>query len=351
MNEDTTNSRIWRITVELIVPMGWRREASGEVEQIKGFTRLLPCAFVYPDLTVALRAPEDWPDGRQPAPMGYEVLPFVADVIGENGPMEAVAQVEAYLDSILDWLAFGLYAAISIGQVWILDITPPVSVGDQRDEDHFGYPPFGVNINGINTQSVVGSTFVSFQSEVRHFDSRTSALLRWFHKALGTNLLHDKFMFLWITLEILCDLSGTSVKEPYLARCGHLIKSCPECGKETSKEVRGQTIQQFLVDTLKVDRQVARQLWAMRQVMHGAVDFNSPRLQDLPNLTGDLQRAVVIGIRTRIEVPDDVPPVVLEDKGPFRNPASGLTYSREITAYDIQPLIANSKNIQQEPPT
>jgi len=56
-------------------------------------------------------------------------------------------------------------------------------------------------------------------------------MLRWFVKALGTDLLHDQFIFLWMALEILCDDSDVRVEEPYVGPCQHQIPECPECGR------------------------------------------------------------------------------------------------------------------------
>lgn len=192
-----------------------------------------------------------------------------------------------------------------------------------------------------------GTVFATLPRSTPTYNSRTAAL-RWFNKALGTEFLHDKFMFMWIALEILCDLSDMSVEAPYLAKCGHIIATCPDCGKSTSKEVCGPTIQKFLVENFGVDPDAAKKLWAMRQMMHGAVRFDSTKLAKLPQLVEELRAAVVIGIKNAAGVPKDQPPLVSGKKGLYGFPSVGAARIKEVTVYDIQPLITRSER-QGEP--
>lgn len=262
--------------------------------------------------------------------------------------MQAVQRVEAYLDVVLDLLSFGLYAPLRVGQVETLDIASPVSVGDKRNGSIWGSAPFGTSTRGVDLGSINGTPFATLRGSMPTYDSRTAAALRWFNKALGTEFLHDKFMFMWIALEILCDLSDLSVAAPYRAKCGHVIAECPECGKSTSKEVRGPTLQQFLIEEFRVDPDVAKKLWTMRMMMHGAVRFDSAKLAALPRLVEELRAAVVVGIKNAAGIPEDQPPFVSPKKGLFGFPSVGGSVVREVTAYDIQPLIISGER-QGEP--
>jgi hypothetical protein len=149
---------------------------------------------------------------------------------------------------------------------------------------------------------------------------------------------------LWISLEILRDLSGTSVEGHYRAKCGHEITTCPDCGKSTSREVRGPTIQQYLVSEYDVDPNTSKRLWVMRQMMHGAINFDSAKLADLPGLVEELRASVVVGIKRRINVPENAPPIISAKRGRFRFPSIGAAVAKEVTDHDIQPLIASEVN-------
>jgi hypothetical protein len=154
---------------------------------------------------------------------------------------------------------------------------------------------------------------------------------------MGTDLLHDAFIFLWIALEILVDLSPISIEAPYQARCSHLIKHCPECGTTTVKEVRGPTIRQYLEVSFGVDTETAKALWRMRQMMHGAINFEPAKLQDLPRLIQPLRAAVAEGIKRRIGIDTHAAPVI-SSSGMSINPSMGVEGTRKISADDLQSL-------------
>ena len=169
------------------------------------------------------------------------------------------------------------------------------------------------------------------------FDAKVSAALRWFYKALNTALLHDQFIFLWIALENLCDLSPLSVAGPYQAPCRHAIKHCPECGRSTDKEIRGPTIRHYLEVSFGVSREVSGALWRMRQMMHGDINFDLLKLQDLPRLIQPLRAAVASGIKRQIEIDNHAAPQVLS-AGLSINPHLGTGGTRPIRGTDIEPL-------------
>jgi len=82
----------------------------------------------------------------------------------------------------------------------------------------------------------------------------------------------------------------------------------------------------------------------MRQMVHGTARFESPKLDPLPRLVEELRAAVVIAIKTAAGVvPDNQPPFVSAQRGLYGFPTVGLGISREVYAYDIQPLIAEAR--------
>jgi hypothetical protein len=168
-------------------------------------------------------------------------------------------------------------------------------------------------------------------------DSKTAAVLRWFVKALGTDVLHDQFIFLWIALEILCDASDVRVEEPYIGRCKHEIAVCPECAKPTTRMVRGGTMKAFL-QSYGVTAEQAKKLWEMRQLMHGAIPFDSKKLSWLGGLVQELRAVVAAGLKSKLgKTSDDLP--IVANTGLAVHPAMGMGKNRPITENDVRPLI------------
>lgn len=134
--------------------------------------------------------------------------------------------------------------------------------------------------------------------------------LRWYHKALAAVYEVDRFVFLWVCLEILCESSQTAVSSPYVAKCGHAIPRCPECGKSTERKVSGKTLQEYLKIRLKVSEEDAKKLWQFRQLLHGENKFSEERSKEMENLNMVLQSAVNMALKERLKMPEAGPPFV-----------------------------------------
>jgi hypothetical protein len=271
-------------------------------------------------------------------PLGVELVFLVADLAGPFDALQAVESAIEVFEVIIDSLSFELGTVIRVGQFEVIDLTAPAHVDDERELRVFSGPPYGTNISSVEMESIHGAVQVTLPDKVPQYDARTAAALRWFNKSMSTNLLHDVFIFLWIALEILVDLSPISVEAPYQARCNHFIKHCPECGSPTAKEVRGPTIRQYLEVSFGVDPQVARDLWRMRQMMHGSINFEPAKLHDLPTLVQPLRASVAEGIKRRLGIAAYAAPIIAAS-GFSINPAMGAEGTRKLTADDLQSLL------------
>ncbi len=186
-------------------------------------------------------------------------------------------------------------------------------------------------------QSIVGFSLLALPYAVPSFAPRKAAALRWFVKSLSTDLLHDEFMFLWIALEVLCDLAGPKVISPYFCPKGHAIPECPTCHTSTAKEVRGQTLRSFLQEPGGVDIGTGKELWTMRQMMHGATDFNSTKLERLPALVQTLRAAVATALKDALGIPEVLVSIV-RPEGLMIQPSAGVVGSKPLSSDDLLAL-------------
>jgi hypothetical protein len=186
-------------------------------------------------------------------------------------------------------------------------------------------------------QAIQGRMFGQLPDSLEVEGSKIAAALRWFVKALSTDLLHDQFIFLWIALEILCDASEVEVLAPYVGPCQHEIGACPDCGTPTTRMVRGATMRAFL-ERFGVSEEQAKKLWRMRQLMHGAIPFDSSELKGLGSLVQPLRSVVADGLKERLGKKPEEPPLVATS-GLSIHPALGAGGTSRITDEDIQPLV------------
>jgi hypothetical protein len=252
-------------------------------------------------------------------------------------PNQALLQSEDFLELILDDLSFQRQCAIRVFSLDVLDVTPPVSVGMQRQVLSFpapnGFQPPKF-LRSVSLGNVKPVHTLSLESEYRTEDESIRASIRWYVKALAAPFEIDKFVFYWIALEILCAQSDISVQKPYLARCGHEVPNCPTCGVSTIREVNGATIQKFLVESVGIDEKLAKEMWRMRQMFHGSNYLSAKATQELPRITMALQFAVARSLKQALNIPQDHPPVITLDTPIIRTDIA-LTGSREITEADL----------------
>ncbi|AKS35915.1 hypothetical protein AFA91_32890 [Mycolicibacterium goodii] len=335
----------WRVSTRLIVPK-YRANEPAVGETLEFGSRLPVQARKYGGIPVAVRklpgeTPKMYLSDQAPSvpDQSREIVELVADVqvpAKEHSFTDAIERYSPVFGAVIDLLAFDMAAVPEVAGVEMVDISPPVSVGDERTAHRFSSPPFDRYMRSQEMLSIEGRQLGVLPESI-DLDSKTSAALRWFVKALGTDVLHDQFIFLWIALEILCGMTPSiSVEQTYRARCGHEIPECPECGKSTAKKVEGSTKKAFLqsygVPTDKTD-----ELWRMRQMMHGAISFDSKRVEGLSHLVPPLRAVVATDLKKRLS--SDWPLVALQ-AGYIMHPAIAFGGSRPVTADEISPLMA-----------
>jgi hypothetical protein len=290
----------------------------------------------YGDVVVLIQAspPMPLPPGTVPNPQ-IALCNLIADVAADD-PHGAVVALGATIESIMDLMSFEMGTSITLGQTEVVDITDPVEVREERENMIFSGSPFDWNVRQVEMQAIQGLTLGRLPDLETIPDSKAAAALRWFVKSLDTVLLHDQFIFLWIALEILSDRSGRRVEEPYKGPCQHEIPNCPECGRPTAQMVRGATLREFL-EELGVSVGDVSALWRMRQLMHGAVPFDSKKLEALPVLVQVLRAAVAAEIKHSLGWEPTAPPLVAAS-GLSIHPALRIGGTRTINVDDISPL-------------
>ncbi|MBE3041032.1 hypothetical protein IMZ48_00275 [Candidatus Bathyarchaeota archaeon] len=232
-----------------------------------------------------------------------ESVALVCQISAEN----KFLALEAAMSSIewaCDQLAFFTQFPISIVSIEIR------KVGDPENRQLFPKPPQPAKFRSAWMNNTRVPLDIPLWPKPGHIIERDLAALRWYHKALAAEYEVDRFVFLWICLEVLCASSQISVCSPYKAKCGHIIATCPECGESTEKEVMGKTLQEYLKTRLRVSEEDAEKLWQYRQLLHGANKLSEKSTKDMERLIMILQSAVNLGLKERLGLAEDGPPVV-----------------------------------------
>jgi hypothetical protein len=294
---------------------------------------------MYGDVPVAIRsAPETFAKQFEANPHVQPKL-LSMDIAASNHQL-AIERASPIVEAIIDLMSYEMGAPLAVGQVDFTDVTPPIAVGDERETGFFAAAPFSPYERGTEMEAIQGRLLGQLPESIDIGDSKIAAALRWFVKALGTDLRHDQFIFLWIALEILGDLSDIKVLAPYVGPCQHEIPNCPECNRETSRLVRGATMRAFL-EGHGVDGEEARKLWAMRQLMHGAIPFDSKKLEELARLVQVLRAAVNSALKERLGVAPATPPIIAFS-GLSIHPALGGSGTGPATEDDVRPLVTSA---------
>jgi len=338
MADSSPTSRLWRVSTVLVAPTAVPIAAPGPPEHVEFQSRIPEQTKTYGDTTIAIAkfSEEHYPRDQYGDSPQIECLELMAHVSAGVGAISAVEKLGPMLETLIDLMSFEMGASLSLGHMDVLDITSPVSIGDERTLCIFSSSPLDRHVRSIEMQAIQGALLGRLPESVDIPDSDTAAVLRWFVKALGTDLLHDQFIFLWIALEILCDASDIIVTAAYTCPRGHEIGTCPECDTSTTKMVRGLTIRAFLA-SFGVGEDQAKALWAMRQMMHGAVPFDSEKLAGLGTLVQALRAVVATGFKNTVgKTPTDAP--IVSVAGLSIHPAIGLEGTRVITDRHLRPL-------------
>lgn len=249
-----------------------------------------------------------------------EVLwdPFVSEpveIVITVKASDAVSGIELCtptLDLIVDDLSFQLQCPLKVCELEILDVTEPVAIGDDRDMLIYplpnGYDQYKLS-RSVAMGNVTTVTLPALRDSYESLPRRTQDALDWYIKALHAQFDVDKYIFYWIAFEVLSKAEAESVEEPTRLRCGHTLANCLECGKSTSQFRQAATAIKF-IESFGVDTPVAKRLWGMRQLVHGAKSFLPEKLKELGELTQVLRYVTASALKKSLGIDQDGYPVV-----------------------------------------
>lgn len=337
-------ARTWQIAVDVLFPNDFPADIVDGAPQLPD--RLEPQSRIptqsrdLGDATVFIGPGES---NRVPAVEGdLRLAVAVLTVRLENDVEDATAAVDAatpYLDRIMETLSFQMQFALQIQRLEVIDLSGSAAVGDTREVfiwSGFATPTF--RPTSVPMQSLVGRRIPDLAVDLDPADRRANRALDWYLKALSAAFEADHFIFLWIATEILAADSDLNVSEPYRGpECGHVIQRCPQCDALTTKLVQGASMRRFLTEGFDVDEDTAKRLWVARQMLHGAHDFDSRVMVELPELSQHLRAVVVAALKPRLGLPDQGPPFA-GPRGLSISPFAGVGGTREITQSDLTPL-------------
>ncbi len=83
--------------------------------------------------------------------------------------------------------------------------------------------------------------------------------------------------------------------------------------------------------------QLEKELWRMRQMMHGAIDFDLQKLVRLPALVQILRAAVAARLKEALGIPADFAPIV-QQEGLMIHPSAVVGGTQALTADDVLSL-------------
>jgi hypothetical protein len=338
---------LYSITMEKTVERSWRVEAimafpteiplapgGGLPERIEPQSRVPSQTHDVCGTRVGLRPATDAEAEHREQHPNFSWGTMIAEVTAPEAAVAYERAVDA-MEAVVESLSFQIQSPLQIHGIEAIDVTPPVEVGDDREFGQLtGYPlrrfrPASLQMTGVWTQVVP-----DLGVELATLDRRQRAALDWYLKALAAPYQVDQFMFFWIALEILSDLSPVKVEGPLIARCQHEIAQCPTCGKPTTRVVQGASRQRYLMEGFGIPEQLARELWKTRQILHGAEEFDSSVMDRLAELSQVLRAVVNAAIKDALGLPPDAPPIVQYGQTAI-SPHMGLGGTRRVEQSDL----------------
>lgn len=254
-------------------------------------------------------------------------------------PLTATEEAMPFLDRVLESFSFQMQTALQIYGVRAIDLTGSPDVGEERDYGQwsgFATPTF--RPTSVPMQSLIGRVVPDLAVDLDPADARANRALDWYLKALTAAFEADHFIFLWIACEILAADSELKVSEPYRGpACGHVVAECPTCRAPTTKPVQGQSMKRWLTEGFGISEQVAQRIWKARQMLHGALAFDSTGMDELPELAQWLRAVVVTELKRRLCVAEDQPPHAAPT-GLSISPHMGLSGRASVSERDLNPL-------------
>lgn len=334
-------TRTWKIKALIPFPLEQVAQndplTGGLPKQLEWESRVLETSKVVNDIKVCIQKvtrPPNWEAchyGKVTEPVEIQISAPGCDA------MQALGNVDLLLEDIIDDLSFRLQIPIEIRRLEMIDITSPVVIGEERQTLIYPHPR-GYKHSKFDSTVYMDSTLTELRPELRvdfsSFNDRDRALMRWYQKSLGAISESDRFIFLIICLEILCEDYTDKVKAPYKAKCGHDIRNCPECGESIELVVNGPTLKKFLVDELGMNEKLANDTWRFRQMVHGANDLSHKKMEKISEVCRSLKCYVGLGIKQKLGIPLDSPPF-FGISGPGISTQIALMGTRPINEADL----------------
>jgi len=330
-----SSERIWRIS--LVVPFPNLQVAPFQANgappaQLEFASRIRPTQRSIDGTRIAIRATDRSLVQAMPGLPPWEAAEIIVEI--EAGTdMSALEKARKFIELVMDRMSFDLALALQVERVEVRDVTPPVAAGDVRDVCIYSGYPMDKFVREVEFGSIQTDPIPRLHPDYAEPDPKSRAALRWYVKAFATPFQHDRFIFLWVATEILFDKSGIKVEKPYVADCGHEIKVCHECGKPTGRMVRGASILKYL-EGRGVTSDLAKRAWQLRQMMHGAVPFDSEKLADLGSTIQMLRSVVAAELKTTMGLSLDAFPIVAAATGSI-HPTAGVGGKAKIREEDL----------------
>lgn len=335
--------RLWRVS-GVVVPFPKRQvviqQGDGPMPQQIGWETRVPTAQrIYDDVVVAIRPlAEDSPlrEVVLAGPMALQVDAAELVILVPAPTVEAVRErIDTLVELLLEHLSFQVQTALSFQHLVFHDVTAPVSVGDNRDMA----TQAGFMIDKFMKDAAMGSIEIADSPQLADGYPEPQPKLRqalgWYVKSLSTAFTADQYIFLWIAIDLFRGMSGVSVQQPYHAPCGHEITHCPVCNKPVTREVQGASVQKYFTERWNVDPATARRLWTARQIMHGAVPFDSAVMTGLGELVQILRAVVAAELKLQYSLADTDPPCVTYGAISINPDSMGLFGTSQITNDDL----------------
>jgi|GEM_PF-1336132 len=348
--ENNQNTHLWRVAVIINFPRHLPATSPPYPGQVIKAVSRIPqgSSLNYEGILITIN---HWPNIKIPSlphgPFGLQDEPaaLVFYVTGEY--VEAMTRTRGLIEPLLDSLSFQLQTAIHAYEMQVLDMTPPVSIGMERDLFVSKYSS-GKFIPAFPPTNVNTLAHPQLDLSLEKASARTRSALRWYIKGLAAIYEVDKFVFFWTALEILRAQSGVSVIAPYKAPCKHEIPNCPTCGKATSKQVLGQSMKKFLVEKASISQETANKLWQFRQIIHGTKDLTYEDMRDLPMMANSLRKALLVLLKSALGWPLDQPPIMVP-VGSGIIPSYVNNSKHIVGTYDIELAIQAGDLFRNEP--
>lgn len=226
--------------------------------------------------------------------MAYDraILRAETTISNEDLMFEKVGEL---LDTIYDRMFFLLQKPVYTGKVWV---TKPDGVTDQHSADFRLCSKSSVG-NTTLLERGAESKWLKIELVDLPTDKKIDFALHWYRKAIAELVTVDKFIFLWIALEIMCNRHGDKVE---------VTSECVECGHKTTSMGIGRTIRSYLTSFIGIPDQQARDLWSIRQVVHGR-SLNQDQENKLGHLTGLLHCCVTNALKQALNLDHTMRPL------------------------------------------